>query len=364
MLYVLIEAQRAWLDKVQKDNELTKRETRITSGDKRGFETDQSGLGVLRPPLTKEPVPPLFQSQIQDSEWFRLRPQERYAFCSYKKNDLHYFALWKMQWFLNGEMALGQIFEFFDWDDRLAWAKASKDPRIAEGRQSPLEKRLLSLGGVHTTAARHLVTQKCQEESRTLCREQAHSLDYWLAKAESYYNKRIVEMMKREDTGGETKMKVETPPSTEGQKLRYWVPEREKKQIERHILRTGQTREFKNKTWRQTRLLSEITLPKIVPEKHSIPKAQRRRQVYERELLQIKDHQERMIRGRELLEQRLKERILRKSQSEIPLPERRGRVKKEIKEFERVVAYPLFQPSSTNRIKVDILREKSRDEEK
>ncbi|XP_042122591.1 RNA polymerase I subunit H-like [Peromyscus maniculatus bairdii] len=325
MLYVLIEAQRAWLDKVQKDSELTKRETRVISEDKRGFETDQSGLGVLRPPLTKEPVPPLFQSQIQDSEWFTLSPKER-----------------------------------------LAWAKASRDPRIAEGQQSPLEKRLLSLGGVHTTAARHLVTQKCREESRELCREQAHSLDYWLAKAESYYNKKIVEMMKREDTGGETKVAVEeeTPPSTEGQKVRYWVPEREKKQIERHILRTGQAREFKNKTWRQTRLLSEITLPKIVPEKTIIPKAERRRQVTERELLQIKGHQERMIRGRELLEQRLKERILRKSQSQIPPPERRGRVKKESKEFEKVVAYPLFQPSSTSRIKVDILREKSPDKEK
>ena len=34
MLYVLIEAQRAWLDKVQKDNELDKRETRIISEDK------------------------------------------------------------------------------------------------------------------------------------------------------------------------------------------------------------------------------------------------------------------------------------------------------------------------------------------
>ncbi|CAH6790188.1 putative uncharacterized protein ZNRD1-AS1 [Phodopus roborovskii] len=323
MLYVLIEAQRAWLEKVQKDSELTKRETRAIPGDK-GFETGQSGLGVLRPPFTKEPVPSLLQPQIQDSEWFTLSPQKR-----------------------------------------LAWAKASRDPRIAEGEQSPLEKRLRSLGGVHTTAARHLVTQKCQEESKALCREQARSLDYWLAKAESYYNKRIVEMMKKEDTGSETKMKVEeeTPPSTDGKKTYHLVPAREKKQIERHILRTGQAREFKNKPWRQTQPLSETTLPKIVPETQSIPKALRRRQVNERELHQIKEHQERMIRGRELLEQRLKDRILRKSQSQIPPPERRSRVKKERKEFERVVAYPLFQPSNTSRIKVDILIEKSQDEE-
>lgn len=116
MLYVLIEAQRAWLDKVQRDSELTKREPRVTSEDKRGLETEQSALGVLRPPLTKEPVPPLFQSQVQDSEWFTLSPQERCAFSSREKNDLHRFAPWESQWFLSGEMAfaIGQIFEFFD----------------------------------------------------------------------------------------------------------------------------------------------------------------------------------------------------------------------------------------------------------
>ncbi|XP_034379820.1 RNA polymerase I subunit H-like isoform X1 [Arvicanthis niloticus] len=247
---------------------------------------------------------------------------------------------------------------------RLAWAKESRDPRISEGQQSPLEKKILSCGGVHTTAARHLVTQKCHEENRALCREQARSLDYWLAKAESYYNKRIMDMMKK-DKGGETKTKVEEkqpPPHTGKQKQHDWVPEREKKQIERHIHRTGQAREFKDKPWRQQQLFSESTLPKIMLEKDSIPKAQKIRQARERELLQIKDHQKRMIRGRELLQQRLEERILRKSLSQIPLPEKHVRVKKQRKEFERVVAYPLFQPSNTSRIKVDILMEKSQDE--
>ncbi|XP_031203194.1 putative uncharacterized protein ZNRD1-AS1 isoform X2 [Mastomys coucha] len=257
---------------------------------------------------------------------------------------------------------------------RLAWAKESRDPRISEGQQSPLEKKILSFGGVRTTAARHFVTQKCHEESRALCQEQAHSLDYWLAKAESYYNKKITDLMKK-DTGGETKTKVEEepppppppPPRTERQKQHYWVSEREKKQIERHIHRTGQAREFKDKPWREReqRLFSETTLPKIVLEKESIPKEQKKRQTLERKLLQIKDHRERMIRGRELLQQRLEERILRKSLSQIPLPEKRDRnpVKKQRKEFEKVVAYPLFQPSNTSRIKVDILMEKSQDEE-
>jgi hypothetical protein len=99
---------------------------------------------------------------------------------------------------------------------------------------------------VHTIVARHLVTQKCHEEGKALCKEQAHSLDYWLAKAESYYNKRIMDITKK-DTGGETKTKVEEeppppPPLRERQKQHYWVPEREKKQTERHIHRTGQAR--------------------------------------------------------------------------------------------------------------------------
>uniref|UniRef100_A0A8C8UIM0 Uncharacterized protein n=1 Tax=Peromyscus maniculatus bairdii TaxID=230844 RepID=A0A8C8UIM0_PERMB len=151
--------------------------------------------------------------------------------------------------------------------------------------------------------------------------------------------------MKREDTGGETEV------TRQRQRQRQRDREREKKQIERHILRTGQAREFKNKTWRQTRLLCQITLPKTVPEKTIILKAERR-QVKERELLPIKGHQECVIQGRELLEQRLKERVLRKSQSQIP------------PQFEKVVAYPLFQTSRTSPIKVDLLREKSPDEEK
>nr|XP_045011711.1 putative uncharacterized protein ZNRD1-AS1 [Jaculus jaculus] len=316
MLYMLIETQRAWLEKLQKE-ELKKLESRISSED---LETEPSGTGVTGQPLTKDPVSPLWQSQIQDSEWFELSPQEK-----------------------------------------LAWVNASKDPRIDVGQQSPLEKRIVNLGGVHTTAARHLVIQKYHEEYKTLCREQALSLDYWLAKAESYYNKRTVEMMKKEEIGNEVKMKMEekTTQSIKGQKQYYWVPEREKKQIEKHVHRTGRVREFRNKTCRLPRVPSETTLPKVVPEEHDVQRAQRRNQVNEREQLQIEDHHERMIRGRKLTEQRLKDRILRKSLSQLPPLEKRERLKKETKEFERVVAYPLFQPCGTSQIKVNVLMEKS-----
>ncbi|XP_017366028.1 putative uncharacterized protein ZNRD1-AS1 isoform X2 [Cebus imitator] len=225
---------------------------------------------------------------------------------------------------------------------------------------------ILNLGGVHTTAARRLITQKYQDEYEILCREQALSLDYWLAKAESFYHKRILEMMK-EETGNEIKkkMKGKTTQSTEGLKQYCLVPEREMKHIERHIHCTGQARKSKNKSFRQVlQLPSETKLPKIMPEGHGIQNAQRRKQVNEREQMQIKDHQERMIRGRALTEQRLKERILRRSQSQLPTYEKHERVKKEVKELERVIAYPLFQPCSRSRIKVNILMEKSQDGEK
>lgn len=73
---------------------------------------------------------------------------------------------------------------------------------------------------MYTKAARQLITQKYREEYESLCREQDLSLDYWLAKAESYYNKRLVEMMKEQDTGNAIKKKLEgkTTQSIERQK--------------------------------------------------------------------------------------------------------------------------------------------------
>lgn len=43
-----------------------------------------------------------------------------------------------------------------------------------------------------------------------------------------------------------------------------------------------------------------------MPEEHGVQKAQRRKQVNKREQMQIKDHQERVTGGRELIKQRLK----------------------------------------------------------
>uniref|UniRef100_A0A8C9CMQ4 Uncharacterized protein n=1 Tax=Phocoena sinus TaxID=42100 RepID=A0A8C9CMQ4_PHOSS len=176
----------------------------------------------------------------------------------------------------------------------------------------------------------------------------------------------IMEMMKEQETGNEIKKRLEgkTTQSIEGQKRYYLVPEREVKRVEMHIHRAEQVGEFKNKTFRQLPPCpSEIKLPKIVPEVHGIHDAQKRKQVNEREQMQIKAHQERMIRGRELVQQKLKEGVLRKDQSQPLIREKHESVKKEIKEYESVIAYPLFQPCSSSRIKVNILMEKSQNRE-
>lgn len=54
---------------------------------------------------------------------------------------------------------------------------------------------------------------------------------------------------------------------------------------------------------------------------------------------------------------------MRKGQSQPPTQEKHERVNKEIKEFESVIAYPLFQPHSGSQVKVNILMEKSQNRE-
>uniref|UniRef100_U6CNV6 Uncharacterized protein n=1 Tax=Neovison vison TaxID=452646 RepID=U6CNV6_NEOVI len=165
--------------------------------------------------------------------------------------------------------------------------------------------------------------------------------------------------------GHEVKKRLEgkTTHRLERPKQYYLVPEREVRHIERHIQRVGRVRESKNKPGKQLpRPPSETTFPKIVPEEHGVLSAQRRKQVSEREQTQIEGHQERMLRGRELTEQRCKERVLRKTQSPLPTRAWRGRSGREKKELESVTTYPLLQPRGRSRIRVNILMEKNREE--
>lgn len=146
----------------------------------------------------------------------------------------------------------------------------------------------------------------------------------------------------------------------EGRKHYYSVPEKERKVTEQQAQPTAQARECKN---RICRLFPREALPRIV---HDAPIAQRRQQVKKREKVQIKDHQERMLRGRELIEQRLKEQLLRKGQSQLPSLEKVDQVKKETKDCEKTNAHPLLQLRTKSLIKLESLLEKSqaRDEGK
>ncbi|XP_052048182.1 putative uncharacterized protein ZNRD1-AS1 [Apodemus sylvaticus] len=139
----------------------------------------------------------------------------------------------------------------------------------------------------------------------------------------------------------------------EGRKHYYSVSEKERKVTERQAQPTGQARECKN---RICRLFPGEALPRIV---HDVPIAQRRQQVKKREQVQIKEHQERMLRGRELIDQRLKEQLLRKGQSQLPSLEKFHQVKKELKDCEGANAHPLLQLRTKSLIKLESLLEKS-----
>ncbi|XP_021481981.1 putative uncharacterized protein ZNRD1-AS1 [Meriones unguiculatus] len=147
--------------------------------------------------------------------------------------------------------------------------------------------------------------------------------------------------------------RTEATQSTEGQKRYCWVTKKERTQMERQARCTGQAREFKN---RVCRLFPTERLPRI---EHYNQKTQRRWQVKEREEAQIQDHHERMLRGRELTEERLKERLLKTSQGQLPSLEKLQRVKKDMKGYERANGHPLLHLRSRTLIKLESLLEKS-----
>ncbi|XP_021073279.1 putative uncharacterized protein ZNRD1-AS1 [Mus pahari] len=131
------------------------------------------------------------------------------------------------------------------------------------------------------------------------------------------------------------------------------VLEKERKEAKRQAQPTGRARECTN---RMCRCFPGEGLPRIV---HDVPTAQRRQQVKKRERTQIKAHQERMLRGRELTEQRLKEQLVQKDQSQLPSLETLHRVKKEMEDCERANAHPLLQLRTKSLIKLESLLEKS-----
>ncbi|XP_044531191.1 uncharacterized protein LOC123246347 [Gracilinanus agilis] len=247
---------------------------------------------------------------------------------------------------------------------RLCWAKSTQDPRIAMGHQSPLEKKIVSLGGLHTPASRNLLAQRHKEENESLSREKAMSFDYQLAKAETYYYSRIMEMVNEKNEF--KKPRIELLKSSKSQKNAgaeewdYLVPERELQQIESHIRRAEQARSIKDSKCKSlSSIPNKIHFPKLLlPESkrnafQNTPPTRKKVREWERDQ-QTKEHLERMNRGRECNEERAKERLSVKIPNPPP-PIQKHIKKKNHKMYEWNTAYPLLQPQDGSPIEVDIL---------
>ncbi|XP_048192197.1 putative uncharacterized protein ZNRD1-AS1 [Perognathus longimembris pacificus] len=260
---------------------------------------------------------------------------------------------------------------------RLAWAKNTKDPRIAVGSYSPLEKKIEYLGGIYSSDVRKLIFQELKKETEAVDKLKAVSFDSQSAKAETYYYKlqeRMMEQMWNQTTEPEWEMKIEEEEKSQGEKSEddekwdYLVPERELNHIEKHIHRAERARGLRDYKYKliPQKIPSEMLFPKITPYNEEREKVQH---IYKRETKkpkvawakeQIKKHQERMIRGRKLTKQRNDERDAQKLSGYVPLL-LKPQVKKVKEEFERVTAYPILQPKQKPRIEVTILMKKSKE---
>ncbi|XP_012636706.1 putative uncharacterized protein ZNRD1-AS1 [Microcebus murinus] len=267
-------------------------------------------------------------------------------------------------------------------EEQLAWAKNSQDPRVAVGSHSPLEKKIESLGGVRSSEVRKLLAQKFQQENETIHQLQAMSFDFRFAKAEEYYYQRYQEMMTEEawkyKVVPKWEFKVEEKRSQsakteDAKKWDYLVSERELNHIEKHICRVERARGLRDHNYRllPQRIPREILCPKILTlekdEKNEniqkTPKTETRRHKVAWAKEQMKGHQDRMIRGRELTEQRNDQREAQKLSSYVPPFLKSQARKAEAKEFEWVTAYPIFQPYQKALLEVTILMEKSKKED-
>ncbi|XP_057164610.1 uncharacterized protein LOC113252015 [Ursus arctos] len=267
-------------------------------------------------------------------------------------------------------------------EEQLAWAQNTQDPRIAVGSQSPLEKKIKSLGDVHSSKVRKFLLQKSQQENETLHQLKAMSFDFRFAKAEAYYYQRHQEMMLGEAwrytmvPRWEIKIERERPQSEktgDAKKWDYLVPERELDHIEKHIYRAERARGLRDHKYQllPQRIPSETVFPKILTlrkeektetiQKTHKAKTKKHRAAWAKE--QIKGHQDRMIRGRELTEQRSERLRAWKMSSPAPPLHRPATHKEEEKEFEQITAYPIAQPYQEALIEVTIRMEKSRKED-
>nr|XP_017508406.2 uncharacterized protein LOC108392578 [Manis javanica] len=265
---------------------------------------------------------------------------------------------------------------------RLAWVKNTQDSRIAAGSQSPLEKKIESLGGVHSSEVRKLLDQEFQQENETLCQLKETSSDFRFAQAEAYYYRKHQEMMLEEAwkyrtvPKWEIKTEEKRPQSEKTEDAKMWaylVPERALNRTGKHISQAQRAQGLRDRKYRllPQKIPSETLFPKTLTRKdkttENIQKTHRiktRKHEVAWTEEQIKGHQDRMVRGRELTEQRNDQQSAQQLSAQVP-PSLKSQVEKEeVKEFEWVTAYPIAQPYQEALIKVTILMEKSKKEDK
>lgn len=229
---------------------------------------------------------------------------------------------------------------------------------------------------------RKFLLRKSQLENETLHQLKAMSFDFQFAKAEEYYYRRhqatTLGEAWRYTTAPRWEIKIERQrpqgdKTGDAKKWDYLVSERELDHIKKHIYRAERARGLRDHKYRllPQRVPSDTVIPKIrspgkeektaVVQKTHKTKTKKHRAAWAKE--QIRGHQDRMIRGRELTEQRSESLCAWRVSAPAPPLHRSATHKEEEKEFERITAYPIAQPYQEALIKVTILTEKSRKEE-
>lgn len=77
----------------------------------------------------------------------------------------------------------------------------------------------------YTSEAKQLIIQEYQDRVLGMTLQGARAFpDYWLAKAESYYNKRIMETVKEQEEGSEINKRLRKQPKAQRDKTYYFAP--------------------------------------------------------------------------------------------------------------------------------------------
>lgn len=175
---------------------------------------------------------------------------------------------------------------------------------------------------------------------------------------------------KRDFDRKEEGKRIQSGKTDDDQRWDYLVSEKELDQIKKHIHRAERARGLRDHKYRLPPQKSprEILSPKTFTLEHEKTETIQRRpraKTKQHQLAwlqeQMQRHRERMIRGRELAEQRKHKRDAQKLAGQAPPVLKPQARKEEVKEFEQITGYPLVQPRWEAPIEVTVLREKSRE---